>query len=85
MLKCFILCCSLPQAAFLSLLVGPGVATASTRSSLKSISGNSPAMQLAARHCFVLEDPPGDKEPTQSERYVIFYGATVVRQFQSIF
>ncbi|XP_044509074.1 SWI/SNF complex subunit SWI3D-like isoform X2 [Mangifera indica] len=57
-------------AAFLSLLVGPGVATASTRSSLKSISGNSPAMQLAARHCFVLEDPPGDKEPTQSESVV---------------
>ncbi|KAJ7967336.1 SWI/SNF complex subunit SWI3D [Quillaja saponaria] len=56
-------------AVFLARLVGSDVAIASAHSSLKSISGNSPAMQLAARHCFVLEDPPDDdKEPSNSER-----------------
>ncbi|KAL5788564.1 hypothetical protein ACOSP7_005513 [Xanthoceras sorbifolium] len=58
-------------AAFLSLLVASDFATVSARSSLKSISGNSPAMQLAARHCFILEDPPGyKKEPAHSESIV---------------
>ncbi|KAK9286744.1 hypothetical protein L1049_015148 [Liquidambar formosana] len=49
-------------AAFLVRLVEPDVATASARSSLKSTSGNSPGIQLAARHCFLLEDPPDDKK-----------------------
>lgn len=58
-------------AAFLALLGGPDLTTASARSSLKSISGNSPAMQLAAKHCFILEDPPGDKkEVARSESIV---------------
>lgn len=57
----------------MALLGGPDLTTASARSSLKSISGNSPAMQLAAKHCFILEDPPGDKkEVARSERYVDF-------------
>ncbi|PON33930.1 Octamer-binding transcription factor [Parasponia andersonii] len=51
-------------AAFLGHLVGPDVATASAHNSLKSISGSSPGIELAARHCFLLEDPPNDeKEP----------------------
>ncbi|XP_057966654.1 SWI/SNF complex subunit SWI3D [Malania oleifera] len=58
-------------AAFLVRLVEPDLATASARCSLKSLSGNSPSMQLAARHCFLLEDPPDDKkELTGSERAV---------------
>lgn len=44
-------------AAFLVRLVEPDVVTASTRTSLKSISGNASGTQLAARHCFLLEDP----------------------------
>ncbi|GAV73735.1 Myb_DNA-binding domain-containing protein/ZZ domain-containing protein/SWIRM domain-containing protein [Cephalotus follicularis] len=56
---------------FLTRLVGPDVATASARSSLKSISGNAHAMQLAARHCFLLEDPPDTmKEAISSESVV---------------
>ncbi|OAY67105.1 hypothetical protein ACMD2_25813 [Ananas comosus] len=35
-------------------------AITSCRSSLKAISEESPAIQLATRHCFILEDPPGD-------------------------
>ncbi|XP_062093123.1 SWI/SNF complex subunit SWI3D [Humulus lupulus] len=51
-------------AAFLAHLVGPDVATASSHNSLKSLSGNSPGIELASRHCFLLEDPPNDvKEP----------------------
>ncbi|KAK0582028.1 hypothetical protein LWI29_020611 [Acer saccharum] len=58
-------------AAFLSRLVASDITTVSARSSLKSISGNSSAMQLAARHCFILEDPPGyKKEPARSESIV---------------
>ncbi|GLT42774.1 hypothetical protein SLA2020_167580 [Shorea laevis] len=49
-------------AGFLARLVEPGIATASARSSLKSISGNNPGLQLAIRHCFLLEDPPDDKK-----------------------
>ncbi|KAF8405208.1 hypothetical protein HHK36_010108 [Tetracentron sinense] len=48
-------------AVFLARLVEPDVATASARSSLKIISGDSPGIQLAARHCFLLEDPPNDR------------------------
>ncbi|XP_021896678.1 SWI/SNF complex subunit SWI3D isoform X1 [Carica papaya] len=55
-------------AAFLAKLVGCDVAAVSARASLKSISGNSPGLQLAARHSFLLEDPPNDiKEPSGSE------------------
>jgi hypothetical protein len=70
--------CNLLQAVFLSRLLGPDVAIASAHSSLKSISGSSPGIQLAARHCFVLEDPPDDKkEPVGSGRYVTLYGAYI--------
>ncbi|KAM0937906.1 putative transcription factor MYB/SANT family [Dioscorea sansibarensis] len=48
-------------AAFLAGLVGPDDTT-SIRSSLKAISEDSPSLQLATRHCFLLEDPPGDKK-----------------------
>lgn len=63
------------QAGFLARLVGSDVAIASAHSSLKSISGSSPSIDLAARHCFILEDPPNyKKEPTNSERYVTLCG-----------
>ncbi|KAK7351845.1 hypothetical protein VNO77_11579 [Canavalia gladiata] len=55
-------------AVFLARLVGSDVAVASSHSSLKSMSVNSPSTELSARHCFLLEDPPIDKEPTRSER-----------------
>ncbi|XP_059647692.1 SWI/SNF complex subunit SWI3D [Cornus florida] len=59
-------------AAFLVGLVDPSVATASTRNSLKTISSNSSGMHLAARHCFLLEDPPEDKKKSvDSERSVV--------------
>ncbi|KAL9238196.1 hypothetical protein vseg_012657 [Gypsophila vaccaria] len=48
-------------AAFLAQLVDPNLAMASAHSSLRSISKSSPGSQLAARHCFILEDPPDDK------------------------
>lgn len=54
--------------AFLLRVVEPNVITASARSSLKSISGNSSGEQLAARHCFRLEDPPDQKKSTNSGR-----------------
>lgn len=66
------------QAVFLARLVGPDAAIASVHSSLKSISGCSPGIQLAARHCFFLEDPSdGKKEPVSagSERYLTSCGA----------
>ncbi|KAF8675351.1 hypothetical protein HU200_047714 [Digitaria exilis] len=47
-------------AAFLVGLVEDDNATTSCRSSLKAISEVSPALQLASRHCFILEDPPND-------------------------
>ncbi|KAK6946220.1 SMARCC, C-terminal [Dillenia turbinata] len=50
--------------AFLAKLVEPNVVTVSARSCLKSISDVSPGMQLAARHCFILEDPPDEKKET---------------------
>eukprot|EP00257_Ricinus_communis_P013364 XP_015570783.1 SWI/SNF complex subunit SWI3D isoform X1 [Ricinus communis] len=49
-------------AVFLGRLVGRDVAIASAQSSLKSLNSESPGMQLAARHCFLLEDPPDDKK-----------------------
>ncbi|KAJ0981916.1 hypothetical protein J5N97_010171 [Dioscorea zingiberensis] len=48
-------------AAFLAGLVGPDDTT-SIRSSLKAMSEDSPSIQLATRHCFLLEDPPRDKK-----------------------
>ncbi|PPR90503.1 hypothetical protein GOBAR_AA30176 [Gossypium barbadense] len=53
-------------AGFFAHLVGPNIAAASAQSSLKSLSGTCPNIQLAARNCFVLEDPPDEKEPTCS-------------------
>ncbi|ONK59623.1 uncharacterized protein A4U43_C08F8370 [Asparagus officinalis] len=47
-------------AAFLTKLVEPTAASTSFRSSLKAMSEDSPGLQLAARHCFLLEDPPSD-------------------------
>ncbi|ONM08715.1 SWI/SNF complex subunit SWI3D [Zea mays] len=47
-------------AAYLAGLVEDGNATTSFRSSLKSISEVPPALQLASRHCFILEDPPNE-------------------------
>lgn len=56
-------------AVFLARLVGPDVAIASAHSSLKSLSGSSPGIQLATRHSVLLEDPPDDKkEAIGSER-----------------
>ncbi|TQD81286.1 hypothetical protein C1H46_033168 [Malus baccata] len=53
---------TLLQAAFLARLVGPDAAIASAHNSLKYISASS-GIALAARHCFILEDPPnGSKE-----------------------
>ncbi|PIN06750.1 hypothetical protein CDL12_20693 [Handroanthus impetiginosus] len=49
-------------AAFLVRLVEPNIATASARSLLKSLSSNNSREQLAARHCFPLEDPTDDKK-----------------------
>lgn len=47
-------------AAYLVRLVDPNVATAAVHSVLKAVSGNSSSEELAARHCFPLEDPPDD-------------------------
>ncbi|KAK7264307.1 hypothetical protein RJT34_31914 [Clitoria ternatea] len=55
-------------ASFLAYLVGPDMAVASAHSSIKSMSGNSPGTELAARCCFLLDDPPDKKEPTSSGR-----------------
>ncbi|KAH9624672.1 hypothetical protein KSS87_001682 [Heliosperma pusillum] len=55
-------------AAFLAQLVDPNLASASAYSSLTSLSKSSPGSHLAARHCFILEDPPdGKKEQTIPE------------------
>ncbi|XP_010254885.1 PREDICTED: SWI/SNF complex subunit SWI3D isoform X2 [Nelumbo nucifera] len=48
--------------AFLAGLVEPDVAVASARGSLKAISEESPGIQMATRHCFLLEDPIEDKK-----------------------
>ncbi|KAJ3672850.1 hypothetical protein LUZ60_006224 [Juncus effusus] len=49
-------------AAFLTGLVeqDKGSMTTHHKSSLKAMSESSPSLQLATRHCFVLEDPPND-------------------------
>lgn len=48
------------QAAYLAGLVDDDNTTTSFRSSLKAISEVSPSLQLASRHCFILEDPPNE-------------------------
>ncbi|KAM5548926.1 SWI/SNF complex subunit SWI3D [Rosa sericea] len=53
-------------AAFLARLVGPDHAIASAHNSLKSISADSPGIELASRHCFILEDPPNDRKEQAS-------------------
>lgn len=59
------------QAGFLARLAGSDVATASARSSLKSLKFDSPGMQLALKHCFILDDPPDwKKDPAGSQRFV---------------
>ncbi|KAK7404445.1 hypothetical protein VNO78_05347 [Psophocarpus tetragonolobus] len=55
-------------AVFLAHLVGSDMAVASAHSSIKSMSRNSPSTELAARCCFLLEDPPDKKESTSCER-----------------
>ncbi|CAH9100549.1 unnamed protein product [Cuscuta europaea] len=54
-------------AAFLVKLVESNVTTASVRCSLRAVSGE----ELAARHCFILEDPPDDNKPSIADRAVI--------------
>ncbi|XP_042446750.1 SWI/SNF complex subunit SWI3D-like [Zingiber officinale] len=51
-------------AAFLSSIVEPDAVLTSCRSSLGAMSEDMPGVQLATRHCFILEDPPKDcKDP----------------------
>ncbi|KAK5837892.1 SWI/SNF complex subunit SWI3D -like protein [Gossypium arboreum] len=58
-------------AGFFARLAGPKIGAASAQTSLKALSGSSPNIQLAARNCFLLEDPPDDKkEQTGSESVV---------------
>ena len=58
------------QALFLSGLVEPDAAAAWTQSSLKAMSEDSPNIQLASRHCLLLEDPPTANDPLVCERFV---------------
>lgn len=53
--------------AFLAAMVGPEAAAGSAQSALKAISEEAPATQLAARHCFLLEDPPSDSKDPPSD------------------
>lgn len=54
-------------------LVEPNIANASVCSLLKSLSSGYSSEQLAARHCFPLEDPPDDKKNLAgAEGYVFF-------------
>lgn len=46
--------------AFLAAMVGTDLAAGSAQSALKTICEETPAIQLAARHCFLLEDPLND-------------------------
>jgi SWI/SNF related-matrix-associated actin-dependent regulator of chromatin subfamily C len=54
-------------AAFLVRLAEPTAITAAVQSSIKSISGSDSNIQLAARHCFFLEDPPGDQKSAKRD------------------
>lgn len=52
-------------------LVEPNIANASVCSLLKSLNSGYSSEQLAARHCFPLEDPPDDKKsPADAKEYV---------------
>lgn len=52
-------------------LVKPNIVNASIHSLLKSLSSSYASEQLAARHCFPLEDPLDDKKcPTDAEGLV---------------
>ncbi|KAL8542921.1 hypothetical protein ACS0TY_003700 [Phlomoides rotata] len=58
-------------AAFLVRLVKPNIVNASIHSLLKSLSSSYASEQLAARHCFPLEDPLNyKKDPTDAEGLV---------------
>ena len=57
------------QAVFLIQLVEPDTASTSFWSSLKAMSEDPPGAQLVTRHCFLLEDPPNDKDPPALERF----------------
>ncbi|KAL4364311.1 hypothetical protein GQ457_04G002220 [Hibiscus cannabinus] len=58
-------------AGFFACLVGPKIASASAQSSLKALSGCSPNIELAARNCFLLEDPPDDKKEQLGSENVV--------------
>ncbi|XP_022952326.1 SWI/SNF complex subunit SWI3D-like isoform X1 [Cucurbita moschata] len=58
-------------AAFLARLVGSDVASASARFSLKSVSQKSPSLELATRHCFILEDPPDDQKAKANSESIV--------------
>lgn len=74
------------QVAFLGGFVKPDNAAAAARSSLKALSEDLPSIQLAARHCFILEDPPYvDKVHNACERFVhiIFSNIVLVSLIQN--
>eukprot|EP00268_Persea_americana_P021373 TRINITY_DN21310_c1_g1_i2.p1 TRINITY_DN21310_c1_g1~~TRINITY_DN21310_c1_g1_i2.p1 ORF type:complete len:153 (+),score=16.09 TRINITY_DN21310_c1_g1_i2:69-527(+) len=53
-------CCS---GTVLISMLEPDVAAASTQSSLKAIPKDSPNIQLASKHCFLLKAPPIANDP----------------------
>ncbi|XXG83381.1 hypothetical protein AAC387_Pa10g1148 [Persea americana] len=55
-------------AAWTQGFLEPDVAAASTQSSLKAISKDFPNIQLASKHCFLLEDPPTANDPLVCKR-----------------
>ncbi|KAK4797864.1 hypothetical protein SAY86_030190 [Trapa natans] len=57
-------------AGFLGRLAGSDVVTASAHSSLKSLKLDSPGIQLALKHCFILDDPPDWKKDPEGSRSV---------------
>ncbi|KAL6012342.1 hypothetical protein ACLOJK_002829 [Asimina triloba] len=61
-------------AAFLAGLVDSDMASASARSSLKAMSEESPGVQLSARHCFLLEDPPSNWKESSASKSLIVNG-----------
>lgn len=62
-------------------LVGSDVAMASARSSLNSLNSNSPGVQLAARHCFLLEDPPDDLKGPAGPNWYIYVNLFPILKF----
>ncbi|KAI4318359.1 hypothetical protein MLD38_032075 [Melastoma candidum] len=55
------------MAEFLSQLVGSDFASAFIRGSLKSVGEGSTGIHLAMKHCFIMEDPPDQKELNLSQ------------------